>query len=93
VGLVGPGLRPASAAVYRRDLANFLATWPSPELATRADVIAYLDSRAAGNPSGWDRRAAVLRYFFERGIEVGLWSDNPATKLPRQRRGDWRTKR
>ncbi len=93
LGLVGPGLRPTSAVVYRRDLADFLAHWPKPELATRADVVAYLDSRAAGNPAGWDRRAAALRHFFEQGIAAGLWTANPADQLPRRRRGDWRWRR
>ena len=88
--LVGPGLRPTSATVYRRDLGDFLARWPEPALVTRRDLIAYLDSRAADNPAGWDRRAAALRYFFRRGIEAGLWTANPAAELPRQRRGDWR---
>jgi hypothetical protein len=93
LGLVGPGLRPTSAVVYRRDVAAFLVRWPDPELATRADLTAYLDSRAADNPAGWDRRAAGLRHFFERGIEAGLWTVNPAADLPRQRRGDWRWRR
>jgi site-specific recombinase XerD len=93
LGLVGPGLRPTSATVYRRDVADFLARWPKPELTTRADVAAYLDSRAAGNPAGWDRRAAALRHFFEQGIAAGLWTANPAGELPRQRRGDWRYRR
>jgi site-specific recombinase XerD len=93
LGLVGPGLRPTSAVVYRRDVADFLARWPKPELATRAKVMAYLDSRAADNPAGWDRRAAALRHFFERGIAAGLWSTNPAAELPRARRGDWRRRR
>jgi hypothetical protein len=93
VGLVGPRLRPTSAVVYRRDLTDFLAAWPSPEEASRADLTAYLDSRAADNPAGWDRRAAGLRYFFDRGIETGLWTANPAADLPRQRRGDWRWRR
>jgi site-specific recombinase XerD len=79
--------------VYRRDVADFLARWPRPELASRADVIAYLDARAAGNPAGWDRRAAALRHFFRQGIEAGLWTGNPAGELPRQRRGDWRWRR
>jgi hypothetical protein len=92
LGLVGPGLSPTSATVYRRDLAHFLAAWPEPSRAARADVIAYLDGRSAGNPAGWDRRAAVLRYFFERGIDAGLWAANPAADLPRQRRGDWRSR-
>lgn len=93
LGLVGPGLRPTSATVYRRDVADFLACWSNLSLATRADLIAYLDARAAGNPAGWDRRAAALRHFFERGIEAGLWAGNPAGDLPRQRRGDWRWRR
>lgn len=93
LGLVGGGLRPTSAVVYRRDVADFLARWPNPELASRADVMAYLNSRAADNPAGWDRRAAGLRYFFERGIEAGLWTADPAAELPRQRRGDWRWRR
>jgi hypothetical protein len=93
LGLVGPGLRPTSATVYRRDVGDFLARWPNPELASRADVIAHLDARAADNPAGWDRRAAALRHFFERGIEAGLWTDNPAAELPRQRRGEWRWRR
>jgi len=90
LGLVGPGLRATSAVVYRRDVADFLAAWPDPSRSARADVIAYLDARAADNPPGWDRRAAVLRYFFDRGIEAGLWAANPAEDLPRRRRGDWR---
>jgi hypothetical protein len=90
LGLVGPGLRPTSATVYRRDVADFLTSWPTPQLATRADVVAYLDDRAAGNPAGWDRRAAALRHFFEQGIAAGLWTVSPAGELPRQRRGDWR---
>lgn len=90
LGLVGSGLRPTSATVYRRDVADFLARWPNPELASRADVMAYLDARTVGNPAGWDRRAAALRHFFERGIEAGLWVANPAAELPHQRRGDWR---
>src|ERR1035437_3398502 len=89
LGLVGPRLRPTSAVVYRRDLADFLVACPSPELATRADLCAYLDSRAVDNPAGWDRRAAGLRYFFDRGIEAGLWTANPAADLPRPRRGEW----
>jgi hypothetical protein len=93
LGLVGRGLRPTSAVVYRRDLANFLAAWPDPTAASRAGLVAYLDSRAADRPAAWDRRAAVLRYFFERGIEAGLWTVNPAADLPRQRRGDWRWRR
>jgi hypothetical protein len=93
LGLVGPGLRPTSAVVYRRDVAEFLTSWPDPELATRADLIGYLDARAADNPAGWDRRAAALRHFFERGIAAGLWSTNPAAELPRQRRGEWRRRR
>ncbi len=93
LGLVGPGLRPTSATVYRRDLADFLDRWPDPSLATRRDLIAYLNSRAADNPAGWDRRAAALRYFFRRGIEAGRWTANPAAELPRQRRGDWRWRR
>lgn len=93
LGLVGPGLRPTSATVYRRDVAAFLARWPEPASATRADVVAYLNVRAAGNPASWDRRAAVLRHFFERGIAAGLWAGNPAAELPRQRRGDWRWRR
>ena len=93
LGLVGPRLRPTSAVVYRRDLADFLAPWPRPELVTRADLTAYLDSRAADNPAGWDRRAAGLRYLFDRGIEAGLWTANPAGDLPRQRRGDRRWRR
>ena len=92
LGLVGAGLRPTSAVVYCRDLADFLAAWPAPSRAARADLIAYLDGRSVGSPAGWDRRAAVLRYFFERGIESGLWTDNPAADLPRQRRGDWRSR-
>jgi hypothetical protein len=93
LGLVGPGLRPTSAKVYRRDVADFLARWPRPELAIRADVVLYLDSRAAGSPAGWDRRAAALRHFFGQGIAAGLWTVNPAAELPRQRRGDWRWRR
>jgi len=93
LGLVGRGLRPTSAAVYRRDIADFLAAWPDPASVTRADLVAYLDTRAADNPAGWDRRAAGLRYFFERGIAAGLWAGNPAAELPRQRRGDWRRHR
>lgn len=93
LGLVGPGLRPASAVVYRRDLADFLAAWPDPASVTRADLVAYLETRAAENPAGWDRRAAGLRYFFECGIEAGLWTANPAAELPRQRRGNWRWRR
>ena len=93
LGLVGPGLRPTSATVYRRDVADFLARWSKPELASRADVLGYLAFRAAGNPAGWDRRAAALCHFFEQGIAAGLWTVNPAAELPRQRRGDWRWRR
>jgi hypothetical protein len=93
LGLVGPGLRPTSATVYRRDVADFLACWPDSDLPTRRDLVIYLDTRAADNPAGWDRRAAALRHFFERGIEAGLWTTNPAADLPRQRRGDWRWRR
>lgn len=91
LGLVGPRLKPASAVVYRRDLADLLAAWPEPSRAARTDVIAYLDASSAGNPAGWDRRAAILRYFFERGIGAGLWAANPVADLPRQRRDDWRS--
>jgi hypothetical protein len=90
LGLVGPGLRPTSADVYRRDVADFLAWCSHPADATNRELVAYLVAKASDNPASWDRRAAVLSYFYERGIEAGLWSMNPAWILPRHRRGDWR---
>jgi hypothetical protein len=90
LGLVGPRLRPTSAKVYRRDVADYLAWCRDPATATQRELVAYLVAKASDNPAGWDRRAAVLNYFYERGIEAGLWSVNPAWILPRHRRGDWR---
>jgi hypothetical protein len=93
LGLVGPRLRATSAVVYRRDVADFLAFYPDPATATNGDLISYLVARASDNPAGWDRRAAVLSYFYERGIEARLWTINPAWILPRRRRGHWRPSR
>ncbi len=89
--LVGPGLRPTSAAVYRRDVVDFLRWWGrDPADAEAADIARYLAERAADKPAGADRRLAALAHFYQAGIWAGRWSVNPTAGLPRARRGDWR---
>jgi site-specific recombinase XerD len=90
VDLIGPGLRPSSLAVYRRDVADFLAWWGRPpQEATPADLARYLAERAT-SPASSDRRLAILAYFYRAGIEARRWPGDPTAKLPRARRGRWR---
>lgn len=89
--LVGVGLRPTSAAVYRRDVADFLRWWDGcPADAMPADVRRYLAERTA-TASAVDRRLAALAHFYQAGIWAGCWSVNPTVGIARARRGAWRT--
>ena len=91
--LVGVGLRPTSAAVYRRDVADFLGWWGrDPAEAESVDVVRYLAERAA-TASAADRRLAALAHFYREGVSAGYWSANPTVGLARARRGHWRTTR
>lgn len=91
LGLVGGGLKPTSAVVYRRDVADFLGWWGrEPAAATGMDIARYLADRSSGTPAGADRRLAALAHFYRAGIAGGLWTSNPTTELPRARRGAWR---
>ena len=88
--LIGPGLRPASAAIYRRDVADFLRWWDRrPEAATPADVVRYLAERAT-SPASADRRLAILAYFYRSGIAAHFWTGDPTVGIARARRGAWR---
>lgn len=90
MGLIGPGLRPASAAIYRRDVADFLRWWgPRPEEATSADIIRYLAERAT-SPASADRRLAALAHFYQAMIYTGAGVSDPTVGIPRARRGAWR---
>ena len=90
IGLIGPGLRPASAAIYRRDVADFLRWWDRrPEAATPADVVRYLAVRAT-SPASADRRLAILAYFYRAGIAAHSWTGDPTAGIARARRGAWR---
>jgi site-specific recombinase XerD len=92
--LVGPGLKPTTAAVYRRDVADFVRWWRRPLAeADAADVALYLRDRSAGNPASADRRLAALAHFYRAGIAAGCWRVNPTVGLARARRGAWRTGR
>ena len=88
--LIGPGLRPASAAIYRRDVADFLRWWDRrPESATPVDVVRYLAVRAT-SPASADRRLAILAYFYRAGIAAHSWTGDPTVGIARARRGAWR---
>ncbi|MHB8399626.1 MAG: hypothetical protein ACYDCI_11955 [Candidatus Limnocylindrales bacterium] len=90
LGLIGPGLRPASVAIYRRDVSDFLAWWDRPpEDATPADIARYLALRAT-SPASADRRRANLAHFYRAGIAAGAWSGDPTVGIARARRGAWR---
>ncbi len=90
LALIGPGLRPTSAAIYRRDVADFLRWWERPpEEATSADVVGYLAGRAA-SPASSDRRLAALAHFYRAGVDTAGWTINPTAGLVRARRGQWR---
>ncbi len=93
LGLVGVGVKLTSAAVYRRDVAAFLAAHPDPGALGPDALVAWLDTAAPDNPAGWDRRAAALRHFYTAGVAAELWHADPAAGLPRRRRGDWRWRR
>lgn len=90
LGLVGPGLRSSSVAVYRRDVADFLRWWGRPpKEATRADIARYLAEQAT-SPASADRRLAILAYFYRAGIAARLWTSDPTVGIARARRGSWR---
>ena len=93
LALVGAGLRPSSATVYRRDVEAFLAWWrDDPAHATTADVQNFL-AATCPTPASWDRRRAALAHFYQAGIAAGHWTVNPAVGIPPRRRGDWRCRR
>ena len=90
LGLVGPGLRASSVAIYRRDVSDFLR-WLDrpPEDATPADIARYLALRAT-SPASADRRLAILAHFYRAGIAAGAWTADPTVDIARARRGSWR---
>ncbi len=90
LALIGRGLRPTSAAIYRRDVADFLR-WLGrpPEEATSADIAGYLAGRAV-SPSSSDRRLAALAHFYRAGIDAADWTIDPTAGTARARRGGWR---
>lgn len=93
MALIGPGLHPASARIYRRDIADFLAWFGRPpEDATSGDVVRYLAERAV-SPSSSDRRLAALGFYYRAGVSAGAWTTDPTAGLPRARRGAWRPRR
>ncbi|TAM73576.1 MAG: hypothetical protein EPN50_03895 [Chloroflexota bacterium] len=84
LALVGAGLRPSSAAIHQRDVAEFLGWWSrDPAQASSDDIIKYLAERGAARPAAADRRLAALAHFFRAGIEAGRWSTDPTLGLPR----------
>lgn len=88
--LVGQGLRASSAAVYRRDVVDFLLWWGRPpQAAASGDIARYLAERAT-SPASHDRRLAALADFYQAGIESGDWTSDPTGGLGRARRGSWR---
>jgi Phage integrase, N-terminal SAM-like domain len=90
LGLIGPGLRPSSVAIYRRDVADFLRWWRRPPGdATAADVTRYLAERAT-SPASADRRLAILGYFYRAGVAARRWPVDPTAGIARARRGSWR---
>ena len=74
LGLVGGGLRPTSAEVYRRDVADFLAWWDrDPAGASGADIVRYVH-QPGSTPAGMDRRLAALAHFYRAGTAAGWWT-------------------
>jgi hypothetical protein len=90
LGLIGIGLRPSSAAIYRRDVADFLHWWGRPpQDAGPADITGYLVERAT-SPASADRRLAALAHLYRAGVAARRWTSDPTVGIARARRGNWR---